>query len=83
MKKYYVYIARCIDDTYYTGYTVNLRNREDKHNKGKGAKYTKQRRPVRIVYFEQFKTIREAMKREAQIKKWSRSKKKELINKPS
>ena len=79
-KKYYVYIVRCADNTYYTGYTINLKNREAKHNKGEGAKYTKQRRPVKIVYSEKFKTINEAMKREAQIKSWPRSKKEELIN---
>ena len=79
-KKYYVYIVRCSDNTYYTGYTINLKNREAKHNKGEGAKYTKQRRPVKIVYSEKFKTINEALKREAQIKSWPRSKKEELIN---
>ncbi|MBT6690867.1 GIY-YIG nuclease family protein [Candidatus Parcubacteria bacterium] len=82
MKKYYVYIAKCKDETLYTGYTVDLKDREDKHNSGEGAKYTRHRRPVKIVYSEEFKTMSEAMKREAEIKKLSRIDKENLI-KPS
>ncbi len=76
--KYFTYLARCNDDSLYTGYCSNLKNREEKHNKGEGAKYTKQRRPVKIIYFEEFDSIQEAMKREKQIKKWSKKKKMKL-----
>jgi putative endonuclease len=81
MKKYYVYLARCKDKTIYTGYTIDLKDRESKHNKGEGAKYTKHRGPIKIVYSEEFDTISEAMKREAQIKSWSRADKEKLIKK--
>ncbi len=79
MKKYYVYLARCSDDTLYCGYCVDLKDREDKHNQGEGAKYTKYRRPVKIVYSEEFNTASKAMKREAQIKSWSKADKEKLI----
>ncbi|MCD4760993.1 GIY-YIG nuclease family protein [bacterium] len=82
IKKYYFYIARCSDDTLYCGYCVNVSNREKAHNKGDGAKYTRQRRPIKIIYWEKFSSISEAMKREAQVKKWKRDKKENLI-KPS
>ena len=81
-KKYYIYLARCKDDTIYTGYTVDLKNRESIHNKGEGAKYTKYRRPIKIVYSEKFDSISEAMKREIEIKKLTRQEKEKLI-KPS
>ena len=83
MKKYYVYLARCNDNTIYTGYTVDLKNREAMHNKGEGAKYTKHRRPVKIVYSEEFDTITEALQREAEIKKLNRAAKERIINLPS
>ena len=79
MKKYYVYLARCKDDTIYTGYTLDLKSREIKHNKGEGAKYTRQRRPIKIIYWEEFKTMSKAMQREVQIKTWSRIEKEKLI----
>lgn len=68
MSKFYVYLARCDDGTLYTGYTADLKKREAKHNEGKGARYTRIRRPVRIVYHEEFETKSDAMKREYQIK---------------
>ncbi|MBT3690453.1 GIY-YIG nuclease family protein [bacterium] len=79
MKKYFVYLARCKDKTIYTGYTVDLKDREAKHNSGEGAKYTKHRRPIKIVYSEEFNSVSKAMKREAQIKSWSRADKEKLI----
>ncbi|MBU1202468.1 GIY-YIG nuclease family protein [Patescibacteria group bacterium] len=79
MKKYYCYLARCSDDTIYTGYTTNLKDRELKHNSGQGAKYTKQRRPVKIIYWEEFASVGKAMKREAEIKTWSKTAKENLI----
>jgi len=80
MSQYFTYLARCSDNSLYTGYTVNIKDRESKHNKGDGAKYTKYRRPVKIVYWEKFETINEAMQREAQIKRWSKAKKEKLIS---
>ncbi|PLX24539.1 hypothetical protein C0580_04980 [Candidatus Parcubacteria bacterium] len=82
-KKYYFYLARCSDESLYAGYCVNLKQREDKHNSGEGAKYTKSRRPIKIVYSEEFDTMSQAMKREAEIKSWPRIEKEKLINLPS
>ena len=79
IKKYYFYLARCSDDSLYAGYSVNIDNRENKHNKGNGAKYTRQRRPIKIIYSEEFNSISEAMKREAQVKRWKKDKKEKLI----
>ena len=80
MTKHFFYLARCSDGSLYSGYTVDLQAREDMHNSGKGAKYTRARLPVCIVYSEEFENKSDAMKREAAIKKWSRAKKEELIN---
>jgi putative endonuclease len=76
---HYCYLLRCIDDTLYCGYTNNLTKRVETHNLGKGAKYTRRRTPVKLVYFEEFKTKSEALKREHQIKKLSRKEKLALI----
>jgi putative endonuclease len=77
---YYVYIVRCADETLYTGYTNDIEKRVEAHNGGKaGAKYTKSRRPVTLVYFEKFSTKSEAMRREAAIKKCSRVQKMALM----
>jgi len=78
---FFTYIARCNDNSLYTGYCKDIDSREKKHNLGEGAKYTKQRRPIKIIYFEKFDTKIEAMKKERQIKKWSKIKKENLINK--
>lgn len=78
-KQYFTYIAKCADDSLYTGYCVDLQEREDKHNLGEGAKYTRNRRPIKIVYSESFSTRSEAMKREWEIKKMRRSEKLKLI----
>lgn len=75
-----VYILKCSDGTYYTGYTSNLDFRLEKHNSGHGAKYTRGRRPVTIAYSESFPSRSEAAQREIQIKRWPRSKKQALIN---
>ena len=75
----YVYILKCKDNTLYTGYTNDLEKRIKAHNDGKGAKYTKCRRPCKLVYFEEFQTKGDALSREAQIKKLSRFNKLELI----
>lgn len=76
----YVYILRCADDTLYTGWTTSLEKRLKAHNSGKGAKYTKARLPVEIVYFEEFEEKKEAMKREYAIKQLSRGEKLKLID---
>ena len=76
----YTYIVKCSDETLYTGWTNNLKKRLEAHNSGKGAKYTKNRRPVELVYFEEYDTKQEAMKRKYAIKQLSRQKKLALIH---
>lgn len=81
--KYFVYILRCKDDSLYCGYTTDLEERVKTHNgetKALGAKYTRGRRPVRLVYSEAFKTKSEAMSREMAIKQLSRQQKETLIS---
>ncbi len=75
----YVYILRCNDDSLYTGWTNNLEKRIKAHSDGKGAKYTRARIPVELVYFEVFEDKIEAMKREYAIKQLKRKEKLELI----
>lgn len=79
MNENYTYILRCADGTYYCGWTNNLDRRLKAHNEGKGAKYTRSRRPVALVYHEAFSTKEEAMRREYEIKQLPRKKKEELI----
>ena len=79
MEKNFTYIVECSDHTLYTGWTNDLEKRITAHNEGKGATYTKTRRPVRLVYFETFATKEEAMSREYRIKRLSRRKKQQLI----
>ena len=78
----YTYIVECRDGTYYTGWTNNLEARLKAHNDGKGAKYTKSRCPVSLVYYEQFQTKEEAMRREYVIKHMTRSEKQNLMQAP-
>lgn len=75
----YTYLLECADGTLYCGWTSCLKKRLHLHNEGRGAKYTKSRRPVRLVYYEEFETKQEAMRREAAIKKLSRRDKLILI----
>ena len=75
----YTYILKCKDDSLYTGWTNDLKKWITSHNAGKGAKYTKARRPVELVYYEEFQTREEAMKREYAIKQLSRKEKEALI----
>ena len=79
MNEHYTYILQCADGTYYCGWTNNLDRRLKAHNEGKGAKYTRSRRPVALVYYEAFSTKEEAMRREYEIKQLPRKKKEELI----
>ena len=76
-KPYYVYIVLCSDNTLYSGITTDLKRRIEDHNIGSGAKYTRGRLPVRILHSERLNSKSDALKREIQIKKWSR---KEKIN---
>ena len=77
---YYIYILKCKDGTYYTGYTNNIEKRVSIHNDKKGAKYTRGRTPVTLVYEESFETKTEALKREYMIKQMSRAEKEALIH---
>ena len=77
---FYFYLARCSDDSLYSGSCKDIQEREDMHNSGKGAKYTRAHRPVKIIYSETFKTLSEAMKREAQVKTWSKINKEKLVH---
>lgn len=77
----YVYILRCADGTLYTGWTTDPERRTAAHNAGKGAKYTKARRPVELVYIEEHDDKIEAQRREYEIKQFSRAEKEELIRK--
>jgi putative endonuclease len=80
MMSYYIYILRCSDDTLYTGIAKDLDKRLKEHNESdKGAKYTRVRRPVKLVYAEEAKDRSEASKREYAIKKLNRDKKLQLI----
>lgn len=73
---YYVYILKCADQTLYTGITVDISRRIKQHNSSKlGAKYTRTRRPVRLVYTKKFRTRSTALKAELRIKKLSRAEK--------
>ena len=76
---YYVYILECKDGTLYTGWTVDLVQRVEQHNQGKGAKYTRGRSPVSLKYYETAGTKQDACRREYEIKRLSRSDKLRLI----
>jgi putative endonuclease len=78
MKIYYVYILLCSDKSYYTGITNNLTKRLEDHSQGI-TKYTRKRLPLRLVYYEEFEYVHDAIDREKQIKGWSRKKKIALI----
>jgi putative endonuclease len=75
----YVYILECSDGTFYTGWTNNLEKRIVMHSKGTGAKYTKGRGPVKLMYHEEFQDKKDAMRREYEIKKLTRKQKEILI----
>ena len=76
---YVTYLLRCVDGTLYAGYTKDLDARLAAHNAGKGASYTRGRRPVTLVYREEFESQAEAMRRELELKRWSRPRKEALI----
>ncbi|MHA1301204.1 MAG: GIY-YIG nuclease family protein [Candidatus Helarchaeota archaeon] len=80
MCPYYVYIVRCKDGSLYTGYTNDIKRRLKEHNSGR-SKYCRGRRPVKLEHFEIFKTQKNAMRRELEIKKLPRKEKLKLIRK--
>jgi putative endonuclease len=79
-KKWFCYILSCSDNSLYTGITNNLNKRLAAHNSGKGAKYTKLRTPVKLVYYEELENRSTASKREAAIKKLKRIEKLKIIS---
>ena len=79
LKKWFVYIARCSDNSLYTGITNDLESRIKKHNSGLGAKYTRSRLPISLVLTEEYETESEARKREIQIKSWKKKDKEDLV----
>lgn len=78
---YYCYIVECADGTYYTGWTVDPEKRLAVHNTGRGARYTRMRGPVKLVYVEELPDRKSAMKREIEIKRMGRDGKSKLIEK--
>jgi putative endonuclease len=78
--RFFCYILQCSDGTFYTGWTTDPERRARQHNNGTGARYTRSRRPVRLVYVEEQPDRVTAMKRERAIKSLSREQKKKLIN---
>ena len=78
---HYFYIVRCADNSLYCGQTNNLTTRIAEHNTSsvRGATYTRFRRPVKLVYWEEYPTIQLAMRREREVKKWNKAKKEALI----
>lgn len=78
--KAYMYVVECCDGTYYTGYTTDVKKRIAVHNSGKGAKYTRARLPVKLIYVEGFNSKEEAMSAEALLKRKKRPQKERLLS---
>ena len=76
---HYVYIVECADGTFYTGYTPDLERRIKIHNTGRGARYTRQHGPVRLVWSKEYRHFKRAFKREIAIKRLSRIQKERLV----
>lgn len=79
MPQSYCYIVECSDGSFYTGWTVDVQRRVREHNAGRGARYTRARRPVQLAYTERHPTIRAAMRRERAIKRLSHDQKRDLV----
>ena len=75
----FIYIAECSDGSWYTGWTTDLQRRIRVHNSGRGARYTKSRRPVKLIYWEEYPTEKQARSREYEIKQLSRQEKEKLV----
>jgi putative endonuclease len=80
---FFCYMVKCADGSFYTGWTTDPQRREKQHNQGSGARYTRQHRPVRLVYIESLPDRSTAMKRERELKKLSHTRKSELVKKQS
>ena len=78
--RFYVYIVECADKTYYTGYTPDIEKRILLHNSGRGAKYTRDRRPVEVVWWKEYRQFKSAFKLERVIKALTRKQKEMLVN---
>lgn len=78
-RTHHVYVVECADGTYYTGYTTDVERRVAEHNAGKGAKYTRGRTPVELVYAEAHDSKSAAMSREYELKQLSRAEKERLV----
>ena len=78
-KMYYLYILKCSDGSLYTGITTDVERRLKEHKEGKGGHYTRARKVLRVVYTEEHPDRSTASKREAEIKKWDKNKKNDLI----
>jgi len=76
---FHVYIVKCSDGSYYTGYSPHLKRRIALHNAGRGAKYTRARRPVKLVWSKKFRYFKTAFKTEIAVKKLNRAQKTKLI----
>lgn len=79
-ESYFVYLLLCDDGSYYTGYTNNVASRFERHKKGYGARYTRLRRPEKVVHVEEFRTRGAAIRRELQIKSLNHKEKQELVS---
>ena len=79
-ESYFVYLLLCDDGSYYTGYTNNVVSRFERHQKGYGARYTRLRRPQKVVHVEKFRSRRAAIRRELQIKSLNHREKQELVS---
>ncbi len=77
--RFYVYIVKCADKTYYTGYTPDIEKRILLHNSGKGAKYTRDRRPVKLIWSKEYKYFKLAFLEEKRIKTLTREQKEKLV----
>lgn len=81
MKRYYVYILKCSDNSYYTGFTNDIERRLNEHNYGKNKEsYTYSKRPLELVFCTEFNDVSQAFLFEKQVKGWSRKKKEAIIN---
>lgn len=79
-RQFFVYVLRCADDTLYTGYSNDVDKRVARHNSGKGAKYTRSRLPVVLIYYREFGSYLTAVREEARIKKLRKVDKEALVN---
>ncbi len=76
---WFVYILLCIDNSFYTGSTNDLDKRFNAHKAGKGGSYTRSHKPIKLIFHQQFDSKSEALKREIEIKSWSRKKKIKIL----